>query len=313
MILFSKFKENVGTLFLDTKRELHFDPEKNYIVILSPSLYWIKRVTLPLSNVYEVKKVVATLFEDILPDGYYSYDVVKDGDGFLLFAYEDKKIKEILEDKGLHLSQVKGITFAQLAYSKLQSPCRISDDEVLSQKDGIVIVLPSKWFNDIDELDEKVDMTSLKHKIELKYFNHTIETKTFYKVAFVLFLFVILFTVEYGMLLQQKEFFSDKKEELFSKYSLKPTMMQNRSILQKYEKIDAKQRNLRNYLAVILGLSLKKGERIEKISVDDKSMKILFTGIHQKKLKNLLSWFYKKQIQLKIKQKSKKVEVEIAL
>lgn len=314
MILFLKFKESSETLFLDLKRECDVDREKKYTIVLSPSLYWIKKVSLPLHHVHEVKKIVATIFEDILPEGNYSYDVIKDGDAFLLFAYEDSKIKSLLEKRGIALSKVTAITFAQFVYKDRFLPCKVSQDEVLTQQDGIVLLLPCQWFDNVDDLeDKKVDTTALKHTIELQQFNHIIDKKILYKGIFVLAFFILLLGIEYITLLEQKESIEKQKEALFLKYSLKPTMMQNRAILQKYEKIDHIERNLREYLASFLDLSLKKGERIEKIYLHDKKLIVTFSGVKKTEIKALLSKFYKNRVDITTKYKAKKLEVEIAL
>jgi hypothetical protein len=88
-----KFRRDTTTLFLDpaSKEQLIYDTSKKVNIILSPSLYWVKKMSLPVTNVREVKKLLPSIFEDSLPVGHYSYTAYKHGEDFMLFAYEDKK------------------------------------------------------------------------------------------------------------------------------------------------------------------------------------------------------------------------------
>ncbi|MDQ7066925.1 MAG: hypothetical protein Q9M40_02365 [Sulfurimonas sp.] len=68
-------------------------------IILSPSLYWVQKLSLRVKYVREVKKLLPSIFEDMLPAGQYSYSAYKRGDDFFIFAYEDKAILKLLQDK----------------------------------------------------------------------------------------------------------------------------------------------------------------------------------------------------------------------
>ena len=87
--MFSKFNKQIDTIFLDTICD-NFHTDNKVNIILSPSLYWIKKVSLPVKNVKDVKPLLASIFEDILPDGTYNYSAYKNDDAYLVFAYEDK-------------------------------------------------------------------------------------------------------------------------------------------------------------------------------------------------------------------------------
>jgi hypothetical protein len=312
MTLFWKFKKEYTPLFLDEQREIVVDTQKEYNIILSPSLYWVKRVTLPLKNANEVKKIVQTLFEDILPSGSYSYDVVKEEDTFLIFAYEDEQIKELVIKKGLSLSKLNAVTFAQLALPKSDKVYKVSATQALTFKEDIALLLPLEWFHRYEALRES-DFLTTKHRVMLNQFSHTIDAKILYKLTIILGLFLVLLVFEYATLSKQKEEIVAQKEKLFSKYNLKPTMMQNRAIVQKYEKIDTEAKKLREYLYMSLNLPLKKGESIEKVAYKKHLLELSFKGVTKERQRSLFSWFYKHKISLNIKEKAKTIVVEIKL
>ena len=56
-----KFREDKKTVFLDPHTELVVSDEK-LNVILSPSLYWVQKVTLPLKYARDAKKIIRITF-----------------------------------------------------------------------------------------------------------------------------------------------------------------------------------------------------------------------------------------------------------
>ena len=84
-----KFNTQLKTLFLDPHSEIEHTDEKVNI-ILSPALYWVKRQTLPVKYIRDAMKLLPSIFEESVPEGHYSYSAYKDGDTFVLFAYDDK-------------------------------------------------------------------------------------------------------------------------------------------------------------------------------------------------------------------------------
>jgi len=312
MTLFLNFKQTVETIFLDAKRDITVDLEKKYHIILSPSLYWVKREKLPLKYVHEVKKIVATLFEEILPKGEYSYFVDKDEEAFLLFAYDDKAILKLLESKGIRLSNVSGISFAQHSFADEQKPIQINKDEVIVSKDGIVVVLPSEWFKEKKVLEESKLYPS-KQTIHLEKFSHIIDRKTLYTVGMLVLLFMSVLLGEYIYYSLELEKIRQQKEKVFTGSNLKPTLMQNRAILQKYQKLIKRQEKLRTVLAMILQANFKKAQRVDAIVYDGKKLQIVLEGVTQADLPKIFSKLYKAKINMQAKEKAKNLVLEVDL
>lgn len=278
--MFSKFNKQIDAIFLDTESS-NFHTDANVNIILSPSLYWVKKVTLPVQKVKDVKPLLKSIFEDILPDGVYSYSAYKHGSSFFVFAYEDKKILKLIESKGLKSSQINHIYFAQSELSNINGAMKINTTQSIYVKDDIVVLLPCCWIKESGKLDISTIKLS-KHHINIQQYTNFIDEKSLYKIIGLSLVFTLLLLTEYILTLQNIDKISAKKDNIFSSYSLKPTMIQNRSLLKKYEKIDAKQINLRKYIADILSLNLLNNVKLKLLTSDEKKLTVIFSGIDDK-------------------------------
>ena len=258
--MFSKFNKQIKTLFLDPISP-SFELEEDVNVVLSPSLYWVKKVSLPLKYAREVKPLLPSLFEDTLPDGIYSYSAYKSGDEFYIFAYEDKVIIDTLSSKGILPTQVKNVHFAQSELFKLKGAIKVNETQSIYVKDEIVILIPCCWTE--DSWDFNINSVSLsKHTISLKQFGHIVNDKSLYTFATIFSLLIILVALEYFITLQKVSSTSELRDKLFVKHGLKSTMIQNRSMLSEYKTLHKKQTSLRESTSNILSLKLIKEQRI---------------------------------------------------
>ena len=79
------------------------------------------------------------------------------------------------------------------------------------------------------------------------------------------------------LILQDIDHISDKKDNIFANNSLKPTTMQNISLLKEYQKIHTQQTNLRKYISKIL--SLNTDAKLTLISLENNKLNILMENI----------------------------------
>jgi hypothetical protein len=307
-----KFKQKAKMLFLDKEYSCSVDPEEKYHVVLSPTLYWVKKVKLPLKYAHEVKKITPTLFEDTIPIGNYNYFVYKEGEEFVVIAYEDSVILSLLAEKGVSLHQVTALSFAQSSFKSSELPLRINEEYVVALKDEIVVLLPAQWFLEAKDLKES-DLLASKQTITLEQFSHIVDHKTLYTIIVVLLLFVFVLVGEYLYFSKEKKELEGQKAELFEKYHLKPTLMQNSAILQKYKKGDLKEEKLRKYISYFLNMRLKKDEKIISMEYDGDRLKVLIKLSPKSNIKRLLSKFYKEKIDLKKDLKKDNLSVEVLL
>lgn len=282
-------------MFNKPKKVLFIDPQMDQIasqgdagfdIILSPALYWVQKLQLPIKYTHQVKKLIPSLFEDILPEGNYSYTVFKIDDDFFIFAYQDKKIIDLLAQKGIDVAQVAGVYFAQTELMS-QLPSAIDENQVLIEQDGIISIAPKKWVEDTHLL-ELEDLKLSNNKIHLQHYAHIIEKSSITKLVVVMSLFIVILSVEWFVTDQKIMQIEEEKSQLFSKYNLLPTMLQNRSIHKRYKKIFEKQTKLREYIAAILRIKLQKKQKITLVALEQGVLHVTISGA-TKNLQNTLA------------------------
>ncbi len=309
--MFTKFKKRYQSLFLDHETVVpHADDKFN--IILSPSLYWVKKVSLPLQNVRDVKKLLPSLFEEILPNGNYSYSAYKKSDDFFIFAYEDKKILDLLSQKNISLSNVASVHFAQSEFDTIEGAIKINASQSIYVKEEIVVIVPSLWVQDISKLNFR-DIQLSKHSITLQQFGHVVDSKSLFKIGTVLLVLISLITAEYFITSYKISEMTQLKDELFSKYNLKSTMMQNSAILKKYDTLYTNQIKLRETLALLLALKLTPSQELTKVNFKNNTLQADFSGIAEGTETNILKTLQEQNINFKSFFKDKSWHVEISL
>ena len=309
-----KFKQATHTVFLDPGVAVEIPKSGVKLdIVLSPSLYWVKKVSLPVKYLRDVKKLLPSLFEEILPAGNYSYSAYKEGDEYYIFAYEDKKILELLAQKNINLADIKGVYFAQAEFASLKEPLKINNTQSLYLKDEIVIITPSVWFGeDIKTLylDEHVCQS---RPIRLQQYGHIVDHGSLYKIAAILSALIVIVIVEIFITKHKTAAMEAKKEQVFSKYHLKATMMQNRAILSKYKTIYEKQTKLRTAIGYFLKLPLSKGQSITLMEYKNKALRVLIKNMKKQDENRFLSSLKKQGFSYKVKYTANQAEVEVKI
>lgn len=273
-----KFNKTVQTIFVDTHSK-PFTLSSKVNVILSPSLYWVKKLTLPVKHARDVKKLLPSIFEDTLNnEEIYSYDVYKKDEDFFGFAYKDKVILDLLKEKGIESKNIANIYFAQSEFDAATSAFKIDEEQSLVVKDGVVILLPCCWVQESGSLNLS-SIKHSKHKVTLAQYSQFIDTKLLYKLSAILVIFGAITLFEYFTLSQNLSQLQDKETTIFQKNHLKPTMFQNKSLLKKYNKLYTKQTNIRFAVANVLSVRLKKGQTLSSLSLHKKKLKVIFNGL----------------------------------
>lgn len=309
--MFTKYSKKRETLFLEPSLELK-NTEQDVNIILSPSFYWVKKIFLPLKRERDVKKLLPSIFEEILPNGIYSYAVYKEDDYFLAFAYEDRKILEFLVKRGVSTAHIANICFAQTFFSEADLPLRITKEKTLVMQDGIVLMVPSSWQMSAKEfyLD---DRAFPKQTIVLEKFNHIVDKKNIYQIVFILIFIALLLGVELFMVQQNRDEILLEKETLFSKHNLKPTMMQNESMAKRYNALHEQQMKFRSTIATIINLQLGQNEKINSISYKDRNIHVIFESVKESNFKHIAQILKAKNIEYKVNFKDSMAILEVQL
>jgi len=307
------FNKKHKILFLDPNSDaVNIDGKVN--IILSPSLYWVKKISLPVSSLREVKKLLPSIFEDTLPAGNYSYSAYKSETDveFLIFAYEDKKILDILAEKNISIQNIASIHFAQTELLSIDGAMKINDSQSIYIKDDILVLVPCCWIEEKSELDLSSIILS-KHKITLQQFGHIVDYKSLYGIASVLIVLIIFVFSELFITAQRSKDIADKRDEIFSKNSLKSTMFENKAILSKYKNIHIEQTKIREYLSYILSLKLKNNEKITLFNLKNKIIILKFSGTLKNKNSHITSVLKSKGIKFTQNYKNGILHLEIKI
>lgn len=309
--MFSKFNKQIDTIFLDSDSP-SFETSEQVNIILSPSLYWVKKVSLPVKYLRDAKALLPSLFEDILPEGNYSYSVYKSDGVFYIFAYEDKFILDTLHNKGISTAQVHGVYFAQREFFDIKYAVEIDERQCLYKKDDILLLVPSSWIESSENLDLEHTVLS-KNSIVLKQFSHLVNEKSLYALMSVAVIFLILIASQYFITLEKISKVESSKEALFKNAGLQATMFQNRSILKEYQQTDKKQKKLRRELVTILNTPLANGAKIVDLSLKGKIIKVAYKPITSGMKNNIVNYFKSKNIKVTSKLVLKTLHLEIEL
>jgi len=270
-----KFSRDKKIIFLDPHTQQVLSDEK-LDIILSPSLYWVKKITLPLNNVRDAKKLLVSLFEDVLPAGNYSYSIYKDKaasvkenhSSFFIFAYEDKVILDLFLSQGILLANVSSIHFAQSELVQIQGALKINETQSIYFKDGVLTLVPCCWIEESGSLN-LVDVKLTTHTITLQQFGHIVDNKSLINIGAILLVFIFLTWAELFIVNQDISKIENASSEIFVKHKLKPTIFQNKALLKKYKRIHTRQTKLRQDVSATL-----KKKNIKHISYKNNIFKV---------------------------------------
>ncbi|MEN8147187.1 MAG: hypothetical protein ABFR02_06185 [Campylobacterota bacterium] len=254
--------------------------EASVNVILSPSMYWVKRVTLPVKYLREVRPLLPSLFEEILPEGKYSYSTYRDGDSFLIFAYNDKEVLDLIAEKGLTSANINNIYLAQSEFDTIESTVKISDKSVLSLQNGVVVKLPSALAPEAATLDLNDHLFS-KQTIHLTRINQIADKKSQKVFALILGFLIVMFTTEWLITSSKVSAIIAKQGEVYSDHNLPSTSFQNEAIHAKLNTIFERQSRIRDILNLALTIKLRPEEQMKQVSLEKNKVVIKISTISE--------------------------------
>jgi len=269
------FKARTHTLFLDRHSEalLNVDASTQFNIILSPTLYWVKLLKLPVRSVREARALLPSIFEESIADELVSYYIKKVDDHFIAIAYSDKTIVNLLAEKGLKSTQVRALYFAQFEIDALDAVC-MNEQFAMIKKEGIVIALPRTLLAPCEPLDlQKVTLS--KNAISLARYAHLLSKKQRSALLVATSMLMVIFSFQWYYYAQKRITTEQEIEAVYTNSGLQATSFQNRARKKALNKVYRSQLFLRQSLQDLLAFTLLKGEYIEKI--DSKKSTIIVT------------------------------------
>ncbi len=260
------FRSKAKAFFVDVDSPAYL-LEAPVNIILSPSMYWVKQVALPVKYLYEVKSLIPSLFEENLPEGKYSYSAYKDGENFLIFAYNDKDVLDLLADKGINSANINNIYLAQSEFDTIDAPLKINEKSILSLQNGVVVKLPSVLAPDATTL-ELENHTFSKQTIHLTRFNQIADKKSQMVFAMILGFLIVMFVAEWLITSSKVSTVLEKQANVFSSHNLPSTSFQNEAIHAKLNTTFERQSRIRDILNLALTIKLKPQEQLEHVTLE---------------------------------------------
>lgn len=281
---FSKLKDMLNNfqkssskiIFADNEYiKLNFD--EKYDIILSPSYYWVKKEKLPVSYTYQAKSYASAIFEGSIPKGNYNFLAQKKGEYFILFAYNDLDILQMLERIGIKSTQISKVYFAQSEFESINEPILLNENEALAKNDDILIKLPAKFLHNGISLKEAISSTQRsKNYINLSKFSQVIEPKSLYKALVALTILIVLYSAQFISLNNALKEQTKTQSEIYTKYKLPKTSIQLNSMIKNLENTAKKQKNLRNAIHEVLKTPLEKDEYLLELKQDSNKIELSY-------------------------------------
>ena len=292
------FKRKNSVVLLHSQQDIYslHGGSSSVEVILSPSLYWVKRVKLSVKYLREVRAILPSLFEEILPHESFSYAVFRDGEYFCAFAYEDRVIIELLAKHNIAPSDVYGIYFAQFELDLRDHIVALNENEVLAKEEDIVVCVPSQWYDSARPLTNE-ELKRSKNATQLQQFSHIIKKSTLYKIFALALFFILLLGVEIFVTQQKIQNIQKEQEEIKKEYKLYATMMQTKAVLQELQRSFKKDSNLRELLHQFFTLNLAKDQKITEVTYKNGSFTVVIskgTKKLQKRVEKMLKSYGEK-------------------
>lgn len=306
------FRKTGSPLFVDIHTTVNVEEKQIFDLILSPSFYWVKHVTIPIKSSSELKKFLPSLFEDTLPQGKYSYYAYPDGDAYLAFAYDDKMILDMLSKKGINSEQINRVYFAQSEFQALQEALAIDEDSALDVEDHVVVKLPKELVSSSAPLDLSGHVFS-NHAITLAKYTHIATTKSL--IQFSLFMGALIAIYMLDLIVSDikiKEL-EAAPLELYAKHKLPATKIQNEVISETLLKQYLQQIKMRQIAAKILDLKLGKDEYISLYDLNAKRLTVEFNLASAKQASALTASLRQKGLSPKEKYNNGRLILEFAL
>ena len=274
------FRSKAKAFFVDVDSPAYL-LEGSVNVILSPTMYWVKRVTLPVKYLREVKSLIPSLFEENLPEGKYSYNAYKDGDSFLIFAYNDKEVLDLLAEKGVTSANLGNVYLAQSEFDTIEAPIKIGENSILSLQNGVVVKLPAVLAPDAVALNLE-EHTFSKETIHLTRFNQIADKKSQIVFASILGFLIVMFSAEWLITSSKVSTIITKQGEVYSNHNLPATSFQNEAIHAKLNTVFERQSRIRDILNLALTIKLKPEEQMQQVALEKKKVVIVITTASEK-------------------------------
>ncbi len=254
-------------------------PEGNeaLFIVLSPDLYQITVVSLPVATAEEAIRYAPAYFEgsdDRIRYGAFSLDEGR----YLLSACDPELIRSRLEASGIDPTSVGRFVLAQEAFGNDLLPIALGDGSALALSDGVVVRLPSHYLTKPPHNDLAESLTKLLPCLSgfaADMHKWGAATKRTLTITVILASVITLNLIIQGALSYgEGKRIMEEQEQMKTDKHLPSTQMELDAIAASWEKKESEQIKLRKIIASFATLSL---ERNTTVSLPPLSLPPLLT------------------------------------
>jgi len=304
------------TIFLQKDTKLEENITSSINVILSPTYYWVKEFELPITSVKEVQKVVPNLFEEYFDISGYKFYVQKiQNTKYLCFAYDEELILDSLKNANIDNKKVSNIYFAQnelqsFFTNELTSPINI-DEKYFIYQDNILINIPTSLASNIEKRVVTLDKIEFsKFKISINKSSKYISTSSSYILSTIFILFSILVFIKSYDISNASLAYESKIQSLKKEYKLPSSMIQTKSILKQYSKVQTKYNKTRDAFAYFINFKSNCTGTLKSCKLNNGLVTIVYLKANKLCIKKYISKKYKIQ---NIKEKNNTLIIEVKI
>jgi len=281
------FTGNSNRLLLVHRRMEPVSADISVDIMLTPQFYTVKKEALPVRYAFQAKRIAPSLFDGLVEDlSAHDYFVYQEGEEWIFIAYNVQEIHAFLRTKGLAPEKIGKIFFAQQIAAQLKNPLAIDEENALTVLEGTVVIVPRSALP--DSMFMKTEEIILPKKgIRLEAGSSSIlNWKQTVVISLIFILLGSIWFVEGWRYSKTNRMLETQRETLYADHPSLQNAYTRDNIVQKYRKIDEKERQKRNIIGKVAGLVFK-GVTLTHFDMDTKHFKAILVAKDSKVLKRL--------------------------
>lgn len=243
-------------------------------LVLTPQFYTMKRDDLPIRFAFQARKLAPSLLEEAGDPETLHYEVLRDENGWLYFAYNPEEVEGFLRSKGVEPHRIARLYFAQQFAPHLQRPVLLSGGtQALSLVEDTVTILPVTLLH--DRPDRFAESLPIPEK-SFAFPRGVHPAGLGKREAFLLILAATIFGGAWFIQGLNDARSADRiREELSRTVEEHPTLQSGpvrRNILEKYSTIDKRQRQIRQKIRAV-GSLVSKETKLRELEMDEQGFR----------------------------------------
>lgn len=244
----------------------------SYNLVLSPHYYWCQQSDRHFKTPSQARKFASSMFEF---NKDYEYDVYKMHEKYYFVAFNTESIREKLLSQGVDLSKINSIYAAQAFFDDFPTPIRINKNQAMTRIDGVLVAVNQEFCTQLDEEHELKDFAKEKlYTLKFSGLRSQSSANLILPAAITgvaASLWLILSLVNSSITGSE---LSQKQDDLKVKYELPSTSFQLKSMLKRLEKVDKRQKFIREILHILAEYKAYLGAQVSHINADSKHLKV---------------------------------------